>query len=156
MKQIFCLRIEAGAIRINLEALTFKPTFQFTRWRCLLDVGIISQSSSSLFLISCLPSFLSFHCNLFRISSFDFCSIYIFSCTLDDDKMMTNFQNFRICKAFVHFGTVLYFALSLFIHYSTAFSTETFLLGFRACTCIFDITWCCTGTDTDQNFESEL
>jgi hypothetical protein len=70
-------------------------------------------------------------------------------------KMMTNFQSFRIYKAFVHFGTVLYFALSLSVHCSTALSTDTFLLGFCACTCIFDIMWCSMGMDTNQNFESE-
>jgi hypothetical protein len=70
-------------------------------------------------------------------------------------KMMRNIQRFTIYKAFVHFGTVLYFALSLFVHYSTTFSIYTFLLGFRSCTCIFDIMRCCLGMDTNQNFESE-
>jgi hypothetical protein len=82
--------------------------------------------------------------------------LLIFSPVLMMMKMMTNFQSFRIYKAFVHFGTVLYFALSLFVHCSTSFFTDTFLLGFRACTCIFDIMWCCMGMDTNQNFESEL
>jgi hypothetical protein len=70
-------------------------------------------------------------------------------------KMMTKVQNFRIYKAFVNSGTVLYFALSVFVCYSPTFSTDAFLLGYSACMCMFDITWCSSGTDTNQNFESK-